>query len=136
MFKIRISLLCIISILSFFPVIGNARTLACPFNDNFSLDGPVNTHILNSSVQGNLNFTQSNATFFSLSCGNDKYSSGDLFITIGINGWHQCNLTIHDGPFELNPYVSFVSCKGILKYDGMDHVRGSYDYTLKFSYTS
>lgn len=136
MFKIKI---CFIIILAGLPIITHAKTLSCPFSDNFSIDGPVNTHIIKSFVKGNLKMTQPSPAYFSLSCGDSQFRSGDLFIDIGTSDCNKCSLIIHDGPYEMNPSVSYVYCSGDFKFSKLDHVSGSYDYTLEFSkntYTS
>lgn len=133
MLKIKNSLIGIIVTLASIPIMSNAKALSCPFNDSFSLNGPFNTYILSTSVQGNLKITQPDSTYFSLSCANDHESgSGDVFIDVGISDRNKCSLTIHDGPYEMNPSVSSVYCNSKIKYAGMDHVYGSYSYTLKF----
>lgn len=132
MFKLKHSLIAITITFSM-PLLSEAKTLSCPFTDSFSLNGPVGTYILNASSEGNLKITKPSSTYFSLSCGDDqKSNSGDVFVDIGISDNNKCSLTIHDGPYEMNPTVSTVYCNGKLKYAGMDHVYGSYTYTLKF----
>lgn len=118
-----------------FPSISQAKTLICPFTDKFTVASPATTKILNAKTEGNLRYIQQSDTYFTLSCGDDHIgSSGDLFINIGYDNENHCKLKIHDGPYEMNPSVTEVSCIGTKKYTyiGMDHPYGTYDYTLKF----
>lgn len=117
------------------PVMANAKTLSCPFTDYFALSVPSTAKIINTpSIKGNLTYTQESDTFFTLSCGDDRVSdAGDLSIEIGLDDNNKCSLAVHDGPYVMNPTVTFVNCKGNIKYDGIDHIFGSYNYTLKFS---
>lgn len=111
----------------------HAKSLVCPFNDYFTLSMPGNGTIIGTpTVTGNLKYTQQGSNFFILSCGNnDDRGSGDLSISVGYNDENLCKLSIHDGPYVMNPSVD-ANCQGYIKYDGMDHVYGSYNYTLKF----
>lgn len=123
----------IIALLSSLPVISHAKTLTCPFSDRFTVSAPAQTKVLSATTQGNIHYTQKSDIYFALSCADDSSrSSGDLLIKIGTDSNNQCSLTIHDGPFEMNPSVTNVWCNGKMDYFGVDHQRGTYDYTLKF----
>lgn len=106
---------------------------ACPFADYFALNIPDNAKILNTpSIKGSLTYTKLSDVFFQLSCGDSNFSSGDLTIDLGFDNDNKCNLVIHDGPYVISPTVTLVKCDGNFKYDGMEHVYGTYNYTLKF----
>jgi hypothetical protein len=112
----------------------HAKSLKCPFTDNFTINGPAYTQILSVNVQGNLRYTQLSNNFFTLSCGtSNKGDSGEILIDIGMNNNNKCVLAIHDGPYDMNPTVTSINCNGsMLAFAGVEHQWGTYDYTLKF----
>lgn len=111
-----------------------AKTLSCPFTDSFYLQAEANNKILTLTTKDNVHAVQVSAAQFNVSCAsNQNGGSGDIFVTIGSDNNNQCALTIHDGPFEQNPLVNAVQCKGKLQYNGMDHNVWEYKYILKFS---
>lgn len=110
-----------------------AQPLICPFTDHFTIQGPTPTLIKNLSTDGNLNATIINDSYFTTSCkSNTSTSNGHVYLTVTHNT-DSCNLTILDGPYESNPSITNVDCPGGFRYTGMEHVKGSYNYTLKFS---
>lgn len=124
----------IIAILLCLPIISHAKALICPFRDKFTLSVPDQVKILSAIPQGNVYYTQKSDNYFELSCAHSSDLSGELFIKIGYDNDNQCSLIVRDGPFELNPSVSKIYCNGTkLAYIGMDHIRGTYDYILKFT---
>jgi hypothetical protein len=125
----------IIAMLVSLPIVTYAKPHMCPFNDKFTLNAPAQVKIINAIPQGNVYYTQKSDTNFVLSCADSSGLSGTLIIKIGYDNDNHCSLSIKDGPYEMNPSVeSFYCSNGIKKlaYIGMDHQRGSYDYTLKF----
>jgi len=113
-----------------------AKTI-CPFTDNFQISAPLPLSVLDYETEGNLNLTMVNSSFFQLSCHDVRSrNDGNVYIQIGLNDDVKCSLTINDGPYTLNPSVSYVYCGGPggrIYYIGMDHPLGSYNYTLKFT---
>ncbi len=135
MMKFKKILICASISLLTLPAFAKTNRLSCPFTDYFAVSAPGLSKIINIPViQGNIKFTQQSDIFFTLSCGDDRSSdAGDLSIDVGYDDQNKCSLGIHDGPYAMNPSVTYVNCKGNIKYDGIDHVFGSYNYTLKFS---
>ena len=133
MMKTKFSLLMLS--MFFLSPLAHAKSFSCPFSDYFALSVPGSAKIIGTpSVKGNLRITQQSDIFFMLSCGDDRDSgAGDLSIDIGYDDANKCSLGIHDGPYVMNPSITYVNCQGKMKYDGIDHVYGSYNYTLKFS---
>jgi hypothetical protein len=110
-----------------------ARPLMCPFTDFFSIQGSADTVIKNLLTDGNLSGDISNDTHFTTFCKSyTSTGSGHAYLTVN-RGASVCDLTILDGPFESNPSIVEVKCLGSLQYIGMDHPKGSYNYTIKFS---
>ena len=111
----------------------------CPFRDHFSISAPLPLEILHAATSDNLGFEQISPTNFDLGCKDDKNASaGDVAMVIGMNGNEDlsCDISIHDGPYVMNPTINYVSCGrsgNRLFFLGMDHRIGSYDYTLKFT---
>lgn len=102
----------------------------CPFTDTFDITGAT---IQKLSADGNLVVHQVNSTEFTDGCANnDATYDGNIYLTVAYKKGF-CSLTIVDGPFEQNPYVSNSSCKGGMQFNGIDHQTGTYQYTLKFS---
>ena len=114
----------------------NAK-LICPFTDHFIISAPMPVTVLHAATEGNLDFNLINPGYFRLSCADNRSGNpGDLKIEIGMSDDIKCSLTIHDGPREMNPSVTQINCGGPggrMSYAGMDHPKGSYDYTLKFT---
>lgn len=109
-----------------------AQPLICPFTDFFTIQGSSDTVIKNLVTDGNLNGTLTNETHFTTSCkSNSSTGNGHVYLTVG-RGSAVCDLIILDGPFESNPRVENSYCVGGLQYSGMDHAKGTYNYTLKF----
>lgn len=109
-----------------------AQPLVCPFTDHFTVSAPSGYVIQNLITDGNITGVIKDEFHFNTSCKSDSTTgSGHAYLTLG-NGNTTCYLTILDGPFENNPSVISVSCNGDARYAGMDHVKGSYSYTLKF----
>jgi len=135
MMNIKRFFACVSITLLSLPAAVNAKSLSCPFTDYFAVSVPSIATIINTpATKGNIHYTQESNTFFTLSCGDDRVSdTGDLSIDIGFDDNNKCSLVLHDGPYVMNPSVTYVSCKGTIKYDGIDHIFGSYNYTLKFS---
>src|SRR5262245_57617068 len=93
----------------------SAKTMICPFQDYFLIYAPANTQILfaHPDNTGKLKYTQPSPTFFFLSCGDDNLrESGDVIVGVGKDESEVCSLTIHDGPYEMNPSIKNVSCYG------------------------
>ncbi len=110
-----------------------AQPLICPFTDHFTIQGPAPTLIKDLSTDGNINATIINEAYFTTSCkSNTSTSSGHAYVTVAHNDG-SCLLTILDGPYESNPTVTSIVCTGNFRYVGMDHTKGSYNYTLKFA---
>lgn len=110
--------------------------MICPFVDHFFIDSPVPLHVISAATDGNLSYTQMDTNYFRLSClDNRTTSGGNLTIQVGLNDKSRCMLTIQDGPYQMNPSVTSVTCNpnGTIFYRGMDHVFGSHEYTLKFT---
>lgn len=115
----------------------NANAMVCPFTDSFFIQAPLPLRIINASVSGNLGYSQMSSNFFTLSCGdNGNSGSGDLHVEIGMSDDVKCSLTIHDGPYEMNPTINEVFCggpAGRIYFVGMEHPYRTYNYTLKFT---
>lgn len=128
----RLLSLLALSILSL-PLTANA--MYCPFTDYFALSIPVTGKVMGTpKVDGNLLYVNQSDTFFSLSCAdNRKVTSGDVTMDIGFNDDNMCTIVLHDGPYVVNPSVTTVNCKGDVNFNGIDHLMGSHNYTLKFS---
>jgi hypothetical protein len=122
--------------LMYMPV-ASATTTVCPFNDHFLLKAPVDLHVIRATVDGNVNYEQLSPNYFRLSCqDNHSKAAGDVFIEVGVNNEVKCAITLHDGPYEMNPTVTMYTCAGPkdkLYYVGLEHSFGTYDYTIKFT---
>ncbi len=120
--------------LSALPV--SAKTL-CPFTDNFQISAPLPLGVLDYEATGNINVSLVNNSYFQLSCRDIRSrDDGIVYIQIGLSDQVKCSLTINDGPYTMNPTVTYVYCGGPggrIYYTGMDHAFGSYTYTLKFT---
>lgn len=111
-----------------------AQPLVCPFTDYFTISAPAGYTISSLSSDGNLLVNKQDPWHFSASCLDlTSPQSGNAFVTISTDQFDLCTLHIVDGPYEMNPTVTFVNCVGGLKYMGMDHVWGTYTYKLKFT---
>lgn len=114
---------------SFMIANANAAPLMCPFTDYFTMQGASVGALY---VDGNLSGSVTDIYHFTTSCRNNgSTGSGHAYLTAS-RGGHYCYLTILDGPFENNPIVLSADCTSGLNYVGMDHVTGTYSYTLKF----
>lgn len=115
----------------------SANAMVCPFTDHFSIQAPLPLRIMTAKTGGNIKYDQLNTNNFTLSCADNKNAQGgDVIMTIGMQDDLKCNLTLHDGPYEMNPTITYVDCSpsgGRLFYVGMEHRFGSYDYTIKFT---
>lgn len=118
-------------------LMSSANAMICPFIDHFFIEAPVPLRIMNATTEGNLAFTPMSENYFRLSCQDFRStSSGTLHVVIGMDNVNKCELSIKDGPYEMNPNVTGVFCGGAfgrLYYVGMDHPFGTHDYTLKFT---
>lgn len=111
----------------------HANPLICPFNDKFDIRAPEQAVIKGFSTTGNLHAVKLSLTSFQLNCAHDRnIDPGNLYLQVGAQKENYCDLVIHNGPFEMNPRVTMVFCPSKLRYAGMEHVRGTYHYTLKF----
>ena len=111
----------------------------CPFRDHFNISAPLPLEVLQVSTTGNVGIEQITPTKFDLGCqDNQATTAGDVNLVIGMKGNEDlsCDVSIHDGPYVMNPTVNYVSCGrsgNRLFFLGMEHRFGSYDYTLKFT---
>lgn len=113
----------------------NARALICPFTDYFTISAPVGYAIASLSSDGNIVANIQDPTHFTTGCKSyTSTESGNAYMTVAVDAYSLCTLHIVDGPYEMNPYVNFVNCVGGLKYSGMDHDWGTYNYKLKFTH--
>lgn len=111
----------------------SAKPMICPFTDYFTIDAPYDDIVRDLSADGNINVSLSSDTAFTTSCKSIwSTGSGNAYLVVGSSA-HVCHLTILDGPYENNPTVTNVTCTDGLQYAGMDHSKGSYNYTLKFN---
>jgi hypothetical protein len=114
-----------------------AHATVCPFTDHFKIQAPLPLHIMSAATDNNLLYNQINYDYFTLSCPSVRQTeSGNVFLVIGMSDNLKCSLTIHDGPYEMNPSVTMVSCdipNNRISFVGMDHAYGSYNYILKFT---
>lgn len=115
----------------------NAVANVCPFTDHFVINSTIPVYVISATTTGNLAYDQISANYFRLSCADARQTSGgDLFIEIGVNNNVKCSLTLHDGPFVMNPSIADIYCGGAdgkLHFMGMEHPFGSYNYTLNFA---
>lgn len=111
-----------------------AKTMVCPFTDYFAITAPAGYAISSLVSDGNVVTENQGPRNFIISC-KDKSSKskGKAYLTLSKDKYNLCTLHIVDGPFEMNPTVSFINCAGDLQYAGIDHVWGTYTYTLKFT---
>lgn len=112
-----------------------ANSFICPFTDYFTVVAPTGYSIVSLSSDGNIitNFEGSN--HFSLHCKDyTSTASGKAYLTVSENNTNLCTLHITDGPYEMNPVVNFVNCAGKLKYMGIAHDKGTYTYSLMFTF--
>lgn len=118
---------------------GASATTVCPFRDHFKISAPLPLEVLHTSTSGNLAIEQITPTNFDLGCSDNQNSGpGDAVLVVGMRGNEDlsCDISIHDGPYVMNPTINYASCGrsgNRLFFIGMDHRIGSYDYTLKFT---
>lgn len=114
----------------------NATTV-CPFTDHFFIQAPLPLQVLNSNIEGNLNFTSMSTNYFRLSCKDVRvFSGGVATVDIGMTHDIKCTLKIQDGPYQMNPTINEATCGGPasrIYFIGMDHPYGTSDYYLKFT---
>ncbi len=121
----------LVSVFNFSPAI--AQPLICPFNDYFTINSLDQVMISSLSSDGNVIANKIDPYKFIASCkSTTSTSSGNVYVTVKLDDSNLCTLHIVDGPYEMNPNIIFVNCVGRLKFSGMDHVWGTYQYTLKF----
>jgi len=112
-----------------------ANNLICPFTDYFVISAPDGYTITSISSADNVEVEQKDSFNFMTHCKNaTSTKSGKVYVTIASSHCDLCTLHITDGPYEMNPTVTFSTCVGRLKFSGTDHVWGSYTYTLRFSH--
>jgi hypothetical protein len=119
-----------------FMLMQNANAITvCPFTDHFFIQAPLPLRVLNTNIEGNLNFTSMSENYFRLSCRDARvFSGGIATVDIGMTNELKCTVKIQDGPYQMNPSVKEADCGGPaarLYYIGMDHPYGSSDYYLK-----
>jgi hypothetical protein len=111
----------------------------CPFRDHFYINAPLPLEVLHVATSGNLGYEQITPMNFDLGCQDNKNAgAGDVTMVIGMKGNEDlsCDISIHDGPYVMNPTINYVSCGrsgNRLFFVGMEHRPFSYDYTLKFT---
>lgn len=113
----------------------NAQPLVCPFTDYFIISSTNPSMIASLSSEGNVFAKKTDPLNFVTSCrSSTSMSSGTAYVTVKSDENNVCTLHILDGPYEMNPNIIFINCVGNMRFSGMDHVWGTYTYTLKFSY--
>ncbi len=121
--------------LSFITLTSYANNFICPFTDYFSISAPSGYTITSLSPDGNVLTAQQGPLDFTTFCKDpSSIASGKIFVTLSTSDCDLCTLHIIDGPYEMNPTVSYVTCVGHLKFNGMEHVWGTYSYKLRFSH--
>jgi hypothetical protein len=107
-----------------------AKLQACPFTDTFDISGGI---IGGVSASGNLSVKYINSTEFTAGCANNQSSdNGDIHLAVYSQGG-SCNLDIQDGPYMWDPNIVNTQCQGSMKFSGMDHQLGTFQYTLRFT---
>ncbi len=111
----------------------HAQPQICPFQDQFIIMAPTGNLIKRLNSDGNVYANITDATHFSIFCKDrTNRNPGHAYVTVGTDPANYCNLSILDGPFEMNPSVVSINCGGSLHYAGIDHEYGTYLYTLNF----
>jgi len=137
--KMKKQLFTVISILGLisFMSVATAKPMVCPFTDIFQNHAPPGSKILGTTITntGYIKAVQEGGINFDIVSTNCNVAPGDGTVTlvIGADTSNACKVTIHDGPYEADPSVTSVSCKGDYQYTGMSHQTLSYLYSLNFS---
>lgn len=109
-----------------------AKPQMCPFTDNFTVIAPSGYVVKSLFAFGNITTAIKDPTHFKISCKSDATTeNGQALLIIGTIA-NECTLIILDGPYENNPSVISSTCTKNLKYIGMNHAWGTYQYKLNF----
>lgn len=112
-----------------------AKSLVCPFTDYFTISAPSGYAITSLLSDGNIVTANQSSTNFTTSCRDyTSRDSGKAYLTVSVDKYSLCTIHLIDGPYEMNPIINFVNCVGRLKYTGIEHAWGTYNYKLKFSH--
>ncbi len=112
-----------------------ASPTLCGYIDSFTFnpDAPMGTFITKLSHDSGVMVFPTGFQGFvitdTMSCASD---GGHATVTVSNMDGSSCQVRLHDGPWMSNPTATLVSCKGNLKYQGMQK-QGLHQYTLNFS---
>lgn len=112
----------------------NAQPLVCPFTDTFKISSATRLTMTSLASDGNVVVISLDPLVFQATCKSfTSTSNGNVYFTLKKDDANLCTLHLIDGPFEMNPTITFINCIGQMQFVGMDHAWGTYSYTLKFA---